>query len=147
MGETARTLDPPPSPGTCAHPPLPEPRPYDALMMPSTHPGRAWVARAVVTTACQTGSLNLGPWADVSLKEEMKIPNFREYETPVLDQVSKKRAFPDLWRAPNLDIPVGVGASLRIFLFQVNLTPLKTFAFWWTPAKLWQRFIFLFLTL
>lgn len=51
----------------------------------------------------------------VSLKE-MKIPNFGEYETPVLDQVSKKRAFPDLWRAPNLDTPVGVVASLSIFL-------------------------------
>lgn len=80
----------------------------------------------------------------------MKIPNFGEYETPVLDQVFKKRAFPDLWRTPNLDTPVGVGASLNILLCvsgEFNTFEDLPFAFWWTPAKLWQRFIFLFLTL
>lgn len=127
MGKTARTLDPPPSPGTCAHPPLQGPRiPQPLRCPPLTRAAHGSPVRWLLLPA-RPGHLTWDLGLIVSLKEEMKIPNFGEYETPVLDQVSKKRAFPDLWRTPNLDTPVGVGASLNILLFQVNLTPLKTF--------------------
>lgn len=64
MGETARTLDAPPSPGDLRPPSASGTPAPTALLMPATHPGRAGVARAVVTTARRTGSLKLGPWAD-----------------------------------------------------------------------------------